>query len=110
MRSAYDLINGNRDVYALSPLIGVEYEYSKSNYKWQYFLGLKAGYQFSNGIGCDVPGEPNIMAQCSGITILPYIGISFLEIMRFHIIYNWLPEYTFDKIRDNILVQLGVQF
>jgi hypothetical protein len=112
-QGGYDLINGNRDVFAISPLIGTEYEFSFSNYKWQYFLGVKAGYQFSNGDGCsgtDKSGDPNIMVQCRGITILPYVGLSFLEIMRFHILYNWLPDYSFGRIRNNILIQLGVQF
>ncbi len=112
-QGGYDLITGDRDVYAISPLLGTEYEFSFSDYKWQYFLGIKAGYQFSNGSGCnssDLSGDPNIMVECRGLTILPYIGLSFLEIMRFHIIYNWLPDYSFGRIRNNILIQLGVQF
>ncbi len=110
LQGGYNLITGDRDVYAISPLVGFEYEFYKSNYKWQYFLGAKAGYQFSNGNGCDVPGQPNIMVECRGITILPYVGFSLLEILRFHLIYNWLPEYSFGRIRDNFLIQLGVQF
>jgi hypothetical protein len=109
-QGAYDLVTGNKDVFAVSPLIGMTYEFSFNDYKWQYFLGLEGGHQFSNGPGCNIDGIPNIMINCHGFTLLPYIGVSFLELVRFQILYNWLPSYRFPRFRDNFLLQLGAEF
>lgn len=105
---------GSSSKVALSPLLGAEFVMPFSNYKWQYLLGIKAGYQFTNnddfgGEPCNLSDNKKAVYECTGFTVLPYLGFTYMQLARFQMIFNWLPEYSFSQVRRAILLQLGVE-
>lgn len=98
---------------AFSPLIGAEFVMPFSDYKWQWLAGLKAGYQFTDNddfgsAPCSLSNTDKAIYECSGFTFLPYIGVTFMQLARFQLMIDVLPEYSSSALRRAFLIQLGV--
>ena len=98
------------DLFSMAPLLGLEYEIPFGPGDVNYFLGFNFGYQFSNGDNfktgkCDYR---QITLACSGVTALPFIGISFSEYMQLQLTYKWFPEYKRANNKNGLLVQFAL--
>jgi hypothetical protein len=107
-------LTGNSTKAAISPLLGAEFILPFSDYKWQYLLGLKAGYQFTNnddfgGQPCSLSDEEKAVWECTTSSLLPYVGFTYMQIARFQMILNYLPEFSKStSMKRAIFFQLGV--
>lgn len=106
-----------QDVWAVTPLVGFEFEPVKLNGPvLQWRGGLRAGYVLSprDDIGrgtCDSNLLDEYAAACSGATIHATLSLSILERLRFQVVYVpfVVNSTTVDK-RPEILAQIGFQF
>jgi len=102
------------DIWALSPLVGLEFELPGSNNNRQFIFGLKAGYQFSKGdqlsdTSCKDSLYKRSAVTCNGVNVLPFVGISYMQFMRLQLYYNWMPQYSAAHVENKFLLQLGIQ-
>jgi predicted acylesterase/phospholipase RssA len=102
------------DIWALTPLLGLEFELPMSNNNRQFLFGLKAGYQFSKGdqisdTNCDETPLQRSAVTCAGVSVLPFLGFSYLELLRVHLYYNWMPQFDSSDVKGKFLLQIGVQ-
>jgi len=107
-------ISEQPNIFAFTPNVGLELELPMSTYEWQWLIGFKFGYQISKGDDfsssrCSQAGVRLDNMVCSGWSLLPYVGFTFLELGRFQLYYNWLPEFSTSEIKNGFLIQLGVQ-
>jgi hypothetical protein len=107
----------NEDIWAITPLAGIEYEPLWLNSAiWQWHGGLRLGYMFSPrdnfGQGdCDEAAAKENAAYCSGGTLQLFFAVSVLERIRVQLVYVPLVvnSITFDD-RPELLLQVGIQF
>lgn len=102
------------NVWAISPLVGLEFELPGSNNNRQFIFGLKTGYQFSKGEqltskSCNESTYKRNVVTCNGVNVLPFLGFSYMELLRVQLYYNWMPQYSTDHVKGRFLLQVGMQ-
>ena len=109
--------NRSEDIWAFTPLAGIEYEPIKFNTAiWQWHIGLRGGYIMSprDDLGrgdCDEELAKEKPAVCSGGTMQVLAAVSLLERIRLQLVYVPLVVNSFDfDDKPEILLQIGVQF
>lgn len=111
-----NLFNRSEDIWAFTPLIGIEYaSHLSRNPIIQFRFGARGGYQLSptdnfNGEACDTEKLENFSSACSGFTIQGVGVMTFAERIKFQLVYvpfdvdttslNRNPEFT---------LQFGIQ-
>lgn len=106
-----------QDVWAVTPLLGFEFEPEKLNGPvLQWRGGLRAGYVFSprDDIGrgeCDADLLNENPGACSGATVHLTLTLSVLERLRFQVVYIPFVNNTIDvNERPEVIAQIGFQF
>ena len=106
-----------RDIWALTPLIGAEYEPLWLNGPiLQWRVGARVGYSFSPsddwGTGtCDTELLEEYASACSGATGQMTFSLSVVDRLRLQLVYvPFLINSTSFNEKPELLVQIGFQF
>ncbi len=116
-----DLISSVPDVFALTPLIGLELEIPRINGPMlQSRGGLRAGYQLSTNDGfhtgtCDTEQFEDDPTRCSAPVFQGFVALGLYERIRLQIVGEWIPAWLppADKLgrhRLNWLLEVGWQW
>lgn len=106
-----------QDVWAITPLIGFEFEPEKLNGPvLQWRGGVRAGYLFSprDDLGrgdCDADLLEENPAACSGATVHLTVSLSILDRLRLQVVYIPFVNNTIDvNEKPEVIAQIGFQF
>lgn len=106
-----------QDVWAITPLIGFEFEPVKLNGPvLQWRAGARVGYVFSprDDLGrgeCDAELLDEYSGACSGSTLHLTLSLSVLERLRFQVVYIPFVNNSINvDEKPEVLMQLGFQF
>lgn len=117
LNGASNFFSRAQDVWALTPLLGTEYEPVWMNGPiLQWRGGIRAGYTFSprDDLGrgkCDTNLLDEYAAACSGATVHLTIALSVLERLRFQFVYiPFVVNSTHVDEKPEMMLQLGFQF
>jgi hypothetical protein len=106
----------SEDIWAVTPLIGLEYEPIWLNSAiWQWHAGLRGGYMLSprDDFGQGTCDEELAKEKpvCSGGTVHAFVSLSLLERIRLQFVYIPLVVNSFTvNDKPEFLLQIGIQF
>lgn len=117
LNGASNFFSRAQDVWAITPLVGFEYEPVWMNGPiLQWRGGIRGGYTFSprDDLGrgeCDADLLDEYAAACSGPTVHFTVSLSVLERLRFQVVYIPFVVNSIDvDEKPELMVQLGFQF
>lgn len=106
-----------QDIWAITPLIGLEYEPVKMNNAiWQWRAGARIGYVLSprDDLGrgeCDPDLVQESSAACTGATLHLLGAVSVFELLRMQIVFvPFVVDSLSFKDSTEIILQIGLQF
>ncbi|WP_408097612.1 patatin-like phospholipase family protein [Peredibacter sp. HCB2-198] len=109
--------NRAQDIWALTPLVGIEYEPVNLNSAVvQWHIGSRLGYILADrdSVGtkpCDADLAEVSSAACSGVTLHLTAAVSFFELVRLQFVYVPLvvDQLAFNPSPE-LMLQIGFQF
>jgi hypothetical protein len=116
-----DLISSSPDVFALTPLAGLELEIPRINGPMvQARGGLRAGYQLSTNDGfrtgtCDPERFEGDTIRCSAPVFQGFLALGLYERIRLQMVGEWIPAWLppadeLGRHRLNWLLEVGWQW
>lgn len=111
------LVSRADDLWALTPMLGLEYEPVWLNSAiWQWRGGIRAGYVLApeddfGAQSCDEELADQSLAACSGGTAQIFLALSVLERLRLQFVYIPLVVNSIElDEKPEMMLQVGIQF